>query len=93
MRAIERTTRFRRDYKREARGRHGAALEASLLAVLQVLVIDGPLSECHRDHSLSGDWAGFRDCHIKPDLVLIYEKPDDDTLRLVRLGSHSELGL
>ena len=34
----------------------------------------------------------FRDCHVKPDLVLIYEKPDDDTLRLVRLGSHSELG-
>ena len=41
---------------------------------------------------LSGEWSGFRDCHIKPDLVLIYEKPDTDTLRLVRLGSHSELG-
>ena len=34
-----------------------------------------------------------RDCHVKPDLVLIYQKPDADTLRLVRLGSHSELGL
>ena len=36
--------------------------------------------------------TGFRDCHIRPDLVLIYEKPDAHTLRLVRLGSHSELG-
>ena len=33
-----------------------------------------------------------RDCHVKPDLVLIYRKPDDETLQLVRLGSHSELG-
>ena len=41
---------------------------------------------------LSGEWSGFRDCHVKPDLVLIYEKPGTDTLRLVRLGSHSELG-
>lgn len=93
MRQIERTTRFRRDYKREIRGRHGATLEASLLAVLHALVTDEPPAERYRDHSLSGDWAGFRDCHLKPDLILIYEKPDDNTLRLVRLGSHSELGL
>jgi len=56
-------------------------------------VIDEPLAERYLDHSLSGDWAGFRDCHIKPDLVLIYEKPDATTLRLVRIGSHGELGL
>jgi mRNA interferase YafQ len=35
----------------------------------------------------------YRDCHVKPDLVLIYKKPEDDTLLLVRLGSHAELGL
>jgi mRNA interferase YafQ len=40
---------------------------------------------------LAGDWAGYRECHIKPDLLLIYKKPDDETLRLARLGSHSEL--
>jgi mRNA interferase YafQ len=56
------------------------------------LAADAPLAERDRDHPLSGDWAGFRDCHIKPDLVLIYAKPDADTLRLVRLGSHSALG-
>jgi mRNA interferase YafQ len=47
----------------------------------------------YRDHPLTGDWQDYRDCHIKPDLVLIYQKPDGDTLRLVRLGSHSELSL
>ena len=39
------------------------------------------------------EWADHRDCHVKPDLVLIYRKPDEETLELVRLGSHSELGL
>jgi len=92
MRTIERTTQFRRDYKREARGRHRATVEASLAAVLVPLINDEPLPERFRDHPLSGEWAGFRDCHVKPDLVLIYEKPDAEILRLVRLGSHSELG-
>jgi mRNA interferase YafQ len=36
---------------------------------------------------------GLRDCHLKPDLILIYEKPDSETLRLIRLGSYSDLGL
>lgn len=45
------------------------------------------------DHALSGEWADHRDCHVRPDLVLIHRKPDADTLELVRLGSHSELGL
>ncbi|RXL71801.1 type II toxin-antitoxin system YafQ family toxin, partial [Citrobacter sp. AAK_AS5] len=42
---------------------------------------------------LSGDWSDHRDCHIKPDLVLIYRKPDPETLQLVRIGSHAELGI
>jgi addiction module RelE/StbE family toxin len=41
----------------------------------------------------TGDWKDHRDCHIKPDLLLIYRKPDTRVLQLVRLGSHSELGL
>ena len=44
-------------------------------------------------HTLAGDWKDHRDCHVKPDLVLIHQKSDADVLRLVRLGSHSELGL
>jgi mRNA interferase YafQ len=93
MRTIERTGRFKRDYKREAKGKHRATLDADFLEVLSLLVNDQPLEERHRDHALTGEWKDFRDCHVKPDLVLIYRKPDDDTLQLVRIGSHSELGL
>jgi mRNA interferase YafQ len=92
MRAIERTSRFKRDYRREKSGVLGKKLDGLLLEVIELLASDRSLPQRYFDHSLSGDWSGFRDCHIRPDLVLIYEKPDADTLRLVRLGSHSELG-
>jgi mRNA interferase YafQ len=92
MRTIERTSRFKRDYRRKKSGVLGKRLDSLLLQAIELLAADGPLSQRYLDHSLSGEWSGFRDCHIRPDLVLIYEKPDADTLRLVRLGSHSELG-
>ena len=93
MRTISRTTRFKKDYKREAKGQHRANLDAELLAVVSLLGADSPLPERLHDHPLTGEWADHRDCHIKPDLVLIYRKPDGESLELVRLGSHSELGL
>jgi len=93
MRALESTGQFRRDYKREKKGLHRATLDAELFAILGILVADLPLEPRHCDHALCGDWIDHRDCHIKPDLLLIYQKPDADTLCLVRLGSHSELGL
>ena len=92
MRTIERTSRFKRDYKRESRGRHRTYLDASLALVVRPLVNDQPLDRRHHDHALSGEWSDHRDCHLKPDLVLIYQKAGADILRLVRLGSHSELG-
>ena len=42
------------------------------------------------DHALTGEWLGFRDCHIKPDLVLVY-RIDRSILQLARIGTHSEL--
>ncbi len=93
MRTIERTVKFRRDYKRETKGPHRATLESDFIEVLKLLANDRPLAEKHRDHALTGDWKDHRDCHIKPDLILIYRTPDAERLQLVRLGSHSELGL
>jgi len=93
MRAIERTRQFKRDYKRETKGPHRARLEHDLGEIVRELAEDQPLAERHRDHALTGDWKDHRDCHIKPDLVLIYRKPDASRLQLVRLGSHSALGL
>ena len=63
------------------------------MEVVNRLAADTPLSRRMFDHPLSGEWNDHRDCHIRPDLVLIYRKPDDDSLELVRLGSHGELGL
>jgi mRNA interferase YafQ len=91
MRTIERSSAFKRDYKREARGRHKPTLDADLIPILAALADDQPLEPRHRDHDLGGDWAGYRECHVKPDLLLIYRKPDAVILRLARLGSHSEL--
>ena len=93
MRRIERTGQFRRDYRRVRRSRNRAALDTILVEVLESLVNDLPLDPRHRDHPLAGEWHDHRDCHIRPDLILIYRKPSGDVLQLVRLGSHSELGL
>ena len=93
MRRIENTSRFKRDFKREAKGLHRKTLDGEFIEVIQALANDVPLEEKYRDHSLTGEWKDCRDCHVKPDLVLIYRKPDIRVLQLVRLGSHSELGL
>ena len=74
-------------------GRHRANLDEFLATIVEALASDEVLEARHHDHALSGPWADFRDCHVKPDLVLIYQKPDTRTLRLVRIGSHLELGI
>lgn len=93
MRTIEWTNQFKRDYKRESRGRHRSSIESELGIILELLANDLPLEPRHHDHDLTGEWKDFRDCHIKPDLVMIYLRVEPDSIRLVRLGSHSELGL
>ncbi len=93
MREIRYTTRFQRDYRREKSGARSKNLDGLLMEIVNLLAADTPLPRRSFDHALSGEWKDHRDCHIRPDLVLIYRKPDDDSLDLVRLGSHSELGL
>ncbi len=66
------------------------------MAILTLLMEDKALPPNAVDHALIGtlnDCRDCRDCHIKPDLILIYRKTNDAILELVRLGSHSELGL
>ena len=93
MRTIEQSRQFNRDLRREAKGPHRITLAKDFVNIVEALTKDEPLAEKHRDHALTGEWKDHRDCHIKPDLVLIYRKPNDAVLQLVRLGSHSELGL
>jgi mRNA interferase YafQ len=93
MRTIEWTTQFKRDFKRECKGKYRATLEDILFPIVESLAKDQPIEVRYRDHALSGNWKDCRNCHIKPDLILIYQKSDRKTLRFLRLGSHSELGL
>jgi mRNA interferase YafQ len=87
-RTVETASRFKRDYKRELKT--DPTLPDKLLLVIELLATDATLPERLSDHPLQGDWKGFRDCHVKPDLVMIYTN-SKDTLSLARLVSHSEL--
>jgi mRNA interferase YafQ len=93
MREVKYTSRFKRDYRREQSGRHRKRLDTLLMEVVNLLAADRALPVRNFDHPLSGEWNDHRDCHIKPDLIHIYRKPDNHSLELVRLGSHSELGM
>src|SRR5450759_2816026 len=68
MRTIERSSAFKRDYQRaKATPRHSKDLESRVSTAVALLLSDQVLPENNRDHALSGDWAGYRECHIKPD--------------------------
>lgn len=68
-------------------------LDAALIETVYLLADDMGLPVKNADRPLCGEWADYPDCHIRPDLILIYHKPDEKYLDLVRrLGSHAELG-
>ena len=80
---------FRRDYKRIVRRGYDVRL---LENVVQLLADEKPLPEKNRDHALSGDYIGCRECHITPDWLLIYQIYEEELyLLLSRTGSHSDL--
>lgn len=79
MHDIARSRKFDKEYQKLG------GLSAELIDVVYHLLHAIPLPEKYRDHALTGNWKGYRDCHIKPDLVLIY-RITDDTLELHRLN-------
>ena len=89
MYRIRPTTKFQKDVKRLKK--RGYEL-SSLTKVIQILADGKNLQPQNRDHALSGNYAGFRECHIAPDWLLIYEISEDTLfLYLTRTGSHSDL--
>ena len=91
MRTIEWTNAFKRDYKKVLATPRHRDIAAMLDEVGTKLADDEQLAGKLHDHALTGSYTEHRECHLKPDLLLIYKKPDEHTLRFVRLGSHSEL--
>jgi len=88
MRELLRTNRFKRDWKRM--NKRGAQAR-KLSEVLELLAADQPLPERCRPHKLVGEWAGFWECHIEPDWLLVYDLDDPKVLTLVATGSHADL--
>ena len=63
---------------------------AKLRKIILLLVVGKPLPPRYKDHPLAGEWSHYRDCHIEPGWLLIYNGEGDD-LHLVRSGTHSDL--
>lgn len=86
---VKPTTQFKKDYKLAVK----RGLDIKLLEdVITDLAMGIPLPEKNRDHALSGNWTGHRECHVLPDWLLIYRIDDNVlVLTLSRTGSHSDL--
>lgn len=83
------SNRFKKDLKLAAK--RGLDL-AELEAVVNRLAAQQPLPDKNRDHTLTGDYIGFRECHIRPDWLLVYRVDGEDlVLFLFRTGSHTDL--
>lgn len=83
------TNKFRRDLRRCQRQQKDMA---KFKTITKLLESGEDLPEKNRDHNLSGNWIGFRECHIEPDWLLIYEVDETEKIiTLTRMGSHSDL--
>jgi mRNA interferase YafQ len=87
MKAIFQTRQFKKDFKRIKKQDKDLS---RLKEVISATANHEALEQRHRDHALSGNWSGSRDCHIEPDWILIY-RVDGEHLFLERTGSHSDL--
>ncbi len=93
MRYIEYSNAFKRDWKREARGKYRKLLMkgGELDDVKDSLAMDLPLPVKYRDHALHHNLEGLRECHLRHDFLLVYRYEGDDRLILEGLGTHSDL--
>ena len=86
---VSQTTQFSKDLKKQQK--RGKDL-SKLIGTIDLLVSNGALPDKFRDHPLTGNWKGWRDCHIEPDWLLIYTLTENDShVRFERTGTHSDL--
>ena len=86
---VKTTTLFKKDFKLAMKRGLNIELLENIIALLSM---GEPLPEKNKDHALTGNWVGHRECHILPDWLLIYRMEDDVlVLTLARTGTHSDL--
>ena len=86
---VKQTNRFKKDYRLAKKRGYDITL---LRKIITKLANDEILPEKYRDHALTGDWLGYRECHIENDWLLVYRKEADIlVLTLTRTGTHSDL--
>lgn len=88
MYELEYSNQFKKDFKKVTKMSIPDVIQVG--HVISTLQSGESLEAKYVDHGLTANWSGYRDCHVKPDLVLIY-KISSKTLKLARIGSHSEL--
>ena len=88
MKELKASTQFKKDYKRY---RNNLKKVSELYRILELLKNDQPIPEENNPHLLKGKYAGYMECHIESDFLLIWVDLESNIIKLVRLGSHSEL--
>ncbi len=93
MREIRERNEFKRNFRSKYAGRYRNILVkgGELDCVVITLANDIPLAHKYKDHALHGNMEGSRECHIRPDLLLVYKYEGDELILLEMLGSHSEI--
>jgi len=89
-RNADKTKQFRKDWQRLS---HSGRYDMHRLkeAMLLLIADDAPMPPEYLDHGLSGDWEGFRECHVGGDFLLIYDLRNDGSVIFVRAGTHADL--
>lgn len=88
MKKLKPSPQYKKDYKRF---RNNAKKKEKLFEILNMLQNEIPIPPRNKPHMLTGNYAGYMECHIEGDFLLIWLDPDTDQIDLIRLGSHSEL--
>lgn len=88
MKTLKVTPQFKKDLKRY---KNNKSVLLKLYAILKLLEVDQPVPAENRPHKLTGNYRGCMECHIESDSLLIWWDQEDDVIKLLRFGSHSEL--
>lgn len=88
MKEIRKTSQFKKDFKRFSKDKK---MVKTLFLIVEKLAKGEELPVALKPHALKGEWKNFMECHVEDDLLLIWFDKSENVVKLVRLGSHSEL--